>query len=45
VSFAAIIICVASQLVFIVVSVNFFIESVRKYLDTSPHEAYFGVGN
>jgi hypothetical protein len=34
VSFAIITLCVASQRVFIVVSVYFFIESVRKVLDT-----------
>jgi hypothetical protein len=33
-SFAAIILCVASQRVFIVVSVYFVIDSVRKLLDT-----------
>jgi hypothetical protein len=32
--FAAITLCVASQQVFIVVVVHFFIESVRKLLDT-----------
>jgi hypothetical protein len=41
VSFAAITLCVASQRVFIVVSVYFVIDSVRKLLDTpsynSPH--------
>jgi hypothetical protein len=34
VSFAAITLCVASQRVYIVVSVNFVIASVRKLLDT-----------
>jgi hypothetical protein len=34
VSFAAITLCVASQRVFIVVSVYIFIDSVRKRLDT-----------
>jgi hypothetical protein len=34
VSFAAITVCVASQRVFIVVSVYFVIDSVRKLLDT-----------
>jgi succinate-acetate transporter protein len=34
VSFAAITLCVASQRVFIVVSVYFVIDSVRKLLDT-----------
>jgi len=34
VSFTAIILCVASQRVFIVVSVYFVIDSVRKLLDT-----------
>jgi hypothetical protein len=33
-SFAAIILCVASQRVFVVVSVYFIIDSVRKLLDT-----------
>jgi hypothetical protein len=36
-SFAAIIICVASQRVFIVVSVYFVIDSVRKLSDTSSY--------
>jgi hypothetical protein len=34
VSFAAIILCIASQRVFIVVSVYFVVNSVRKLLDT-----------
>jgi hypothetical protein len=34
VSFAAITLCVASYRVFVVVSVYFFIDSVRKLLDT-----------
>jgi len=34
VSFAAVTLCVASQRVFIVVSVYFVIDSVRKLLDT-----------
>jgi hypothetical protein len=37
VSFAAITLCVASQRVFIVVSVYFVIDSVRKLLDTPPY--------
>jgi hypothetical protein len=37
VSFAAITLCVTSQRVFIVVTVYFFINSVRKLLDTSPY--------
>jgi hypothetical protein len=37
VSFAAIILCVASQLVFILVVVYFVIDSVQKLLDTSSH--------
>jgi hypothetical protein len=38
VSFAAITLCVASQRVFIVVSVYFVIDSVRKLLDTSSYD-------
>jgi hypothetical protein len=38
VSFAAIIICVASQRVFVVVFVYFVIDSVRKLLDTPSYE-------
>jgi hypothetical protein len=38
VSFAAITLCVASQRVFIVVSVYFVIDSVRKLLDTFSYE-------
>jgi hypothetical protein len=38
VSFAAITLCVASQLVLIVVSVYFVIDSVRKLLDTPSYE-------
>jgi hypothetical protein len=37
VSFAAITLCVASQRAFIVVSVYFVIDSVRKLLDTPPY--------
>jgi len=37
VSFAAITLCVASQRVFIVVSVYFVIDSVRKLLDTPSY--------
>jgi hypothetical protein len=37
VSFAAITLCVASQLVFIVVIVYFVIDPVRKLLSTYPH--------
>jgi hypothetical protein len=37
VSFAAITLCVASQRVFIVVSIYFVIDSVRKLLDTPSH--------
>jgi ABC-type phosphate transport system permease subunit len=37
VSFAAITLCVASQLVFIVIVVYFVIDSVRKLLDTPPY--------
>jgi hypothetical protein len=37
VSFAAITLCVASQRVFIVVSVYFVIDSVRKLLDTRSY--------
>jgi hypothetical protein len=37
VSFVTIILCVASQRVFIVVSVYFFIDSVRKLLDTPSY--------
>jgi len=37
VSFAAITLCVASQRVFIVVSVHFVIDSVRKLLDTPSY--------
>jgi hypothetical protein len=37
VSFAARTLCVASQRVFIVVSVCFFIDSVRKLLDTPSY--------
>jgi hypothetical protein len=39
VSFAAITLCVASQRVFIVVSVYFVIDSVRKLLDTPSYNA------
>jgi hypothetical protein len=37
VSFAAITLCVASQRVFIVVSIYFVIDSVRKILDTPSY--------
>jgi hypothetical protein len=37
-SFAAITLCVASQRVFIVVSVYFVIDSVRKLLDTPSYQ-------
>jgi hypothetical protein len=40
VSLAAITLCVASELVFIVVSVHFVIDSVRKLLDILSH--YYG---
>jgi hypothetical protein len=40
VSFAAINLCVASQRVFIVVSVYFFSDSVRKLLDTHPYMSF-----
>jgi hypothetical protein len=40
VSFAAITLCAASQRVFIVVSVYFFIDSVRKLLDTPSYLPY-----
>jgi hypothetical protein len=46
VSFAAITLCVASQRVFIVVSVYFIIDSVRKLLDTPSYihfQRYFQV--
>jgi hypothetical protein len=39
VSFAAITLYVASQRVFIVVSVHFFIDSVRKLLDTPSYNS------
>jgi hypothetical protein len=39
VSFAAITLCVASQRRFIVVSVYFVIDSVRKLLDTPPYSS------
>jgi hypothetical protein len=42
VSFAAITICVASQRVFIVVSV-YFIDSVRKLLDTTSYTAWLTI--
>jgi hypothetical protein len=54
VSFAAIVLCVASQRVFIVVSVYFVIDSVRKLLDTPSYVesvlwivmlGYFAVGS
>jgi hypothetical protein len=41
VSFAAITLCVASQRVFVVVSVYFVIDSVRKLLDTPSYIIYF----
>jgi hypothetical protein len=37
VSFTSITLCVASQLVFIIVVVDFVIDSVRKLLDTPSH--------
>jgi hypothetical protein len=37
VSFAVVILCVASQRVFTVVSVYFVVDSVRKLLDTSSY--------
>jgi hypothetical protein len=45
VSFAAITLCVASQRVFIVVKVYFFIDSVRKLLDTLSYIAEARVGD
>jgi hypothetical protein len=39
VSFAAIAFCVASQRVFVVVSVYFVIDSVQKLLDTPSYDA------
>jgi hypothetical protein len=39
VSFATITLCVASQRVFIVISVYFIIHSVRKLLDTPSYNA------
>jgi hypothetical protein len=41
VSFADITLCVASQRVFIVVSVYFVIDSVRKLLDTPSYMLYY----
>jgi hypothetical protein len=41
VSFAAITLCVASQRVFIVVSVYFVIDSVRKLLDTPSYNTIY----
>jgi uncharacterized membrane protein len=43
VSFAAITLCVASQRVFIVVSLHFVIDSVRKLLDTLSYEKWLVV--
>jgi hypothetical protein len=40
VSFAVIVLCVASQLVFFVVSVYFAIDSVRKLLDTPSYKRW-----
>jgi hypothetical protein len=40
VSFAAVTLCVASQRVFIVVSIYFVIDSVRKLLDTPSYAPY-----
>jgi hypothetical protein len=40
VSFAAITLCIASQRVFIVVGVYFFINSVRKLLDTPSYNRF-----
>jgi hypothetical protein len=42
VSFAAITLCVVSQRVFIVVSVYFVIDLVRKLLDTPSYATRFG---
>jgi hypothetical protein len=42
-SFAALTLCVASQRVFIVVSVYFVIDSVRKLLDTPSYVVYPGI--
>jgi hypothetical protein len=39
VSFAAIILCLTSQRVFIVVSVYFFVDSVRKLLDMHSYDS------
>jgi hypothetical protein len=44
VGFAAIILCVASERMFIVVSVYFVIDSVRKFLVT-PSYVYLGKGH
>jgi hypothetical protein len=40
VSFAAIILCIASQRVFVVVVVDFVIDSVLKFLDTPSYKGY-----
>jgi hypothetical protein len=42
-SFVAITLCVASQRVFIVVSIYFFIDSVRKLLDTHLQSGNFWI--
>jgi hypothetical protein len=44
VSFAAITLCVASERVFVVVSIYFVIDSVRKLLDTPSYTLLFSVG-
>jgi hypothetical protein len=48
VSFTAITLCVASQRVFIAVSVYFVIDSVRKFLDTTSYffcRHFYGVSS
>jgi len=45
VSFAAITICVASQRVFIFVSVYFLIDSILKRLDTPSYVAYIKINS
>jgi hypothetical protein len=45
VSFAAVTLCVASQRVFIVVSVYFVIDSVRELLDTPSYKMLNDVSN
>jgi hypothetical protein len=44
VSFAAVTLCVASQRAFIVVVVDFVMDSVRKLLDTPSHYAFVSWG-